>query len=649
MSFGGLAIAIGMIVDGAIVMVENVDRMLHEEPPETPRREIVVRACREVGRPVAFAIAIILIVFLPLFALEGVEGKTFRPLAYTVALAMAGSLVFALVVAPLLSDVLMRRSKRWFRKKSAPQIEREPIIIRILLMPYRPMLHLFVRFRAAALMLSLGLLVVGGWVFPQLGAEFTPALNEGTIVIRLTMAPSISLEESGRIATLVERRLMGVTEVTSMVTRVGRGEVGAHADPVNSAEMFVILTPPDQWRVPRDLERMEDVLRDAIGNPPGVLASFTQPIEMTIDELLEGVRAELAVKLFGPDLDLLKSSADEIAAVILEVPGAADVQVDQVSGTPQLLIRVDREAVARFGINVDDVQSVIEAAVGGHVAGQIFEGTKRFEILVRYPAERRSTAEQIANILIDSPTGIRVPLAQLAQIEEIVGPRQITRENAQRFITIQCNVSGRDIVSFVEDAQAEIDADVVLPPGYFITWGGQFRLQQEANQRLALVVPVTLLLIFILLYGSFGSLSNTLLILLNIPLALVGGVVALWLSGQNLSVPASVGFIALFGIALENAMVLLTYMNQLRDQGMSINEASVKGACLRLRPVLMTAITTALGLTPLLFATGTGSEVQRPLATVVVGGLVSSTALTLLVLPALYKWFAGRSDAPETI
>ena len=637
MSLGGLAIAIGLLVDGSIVMVENVDRLLHESDGHESRTHAVVRACKEVARPIVFSLVIIVMVFLPLFTLQGVEGKTFRPLAYTVALAMTGSLIYAVTLAPVLSDLIMRR-----RRRGNAAGHREPLVVRLLMTPYRPLVGFFVKHRWLAAVLALVLLAVGALVFPRLGAEFTPKLQEGTIVIRLTMAPSISLKESKLTTMRVERRLMVVPEVTGVVSRVGRGEVGAHADPINNAELYVLLKPPAQWRRPHDQERLEAALREAVADPPGVLVNFTQPIAMTVDELLEGVRAELAIKLFGDDLDVLKARADEIAAVAGAVRGAADVQVDQVTGTPQLVITIDREAIARYGINVEDVQRVVEAAVGGHDAGQIFEGVRRFDILVRYAPQYRSTMEAIGEILIDGPAGIRVPLRDLARIEAVVGPRQITRENNQRFITVQCNVVGRDIGSFVEEAQAAIDRQVDLPPGYLVTWGGQFRLQQEANRRLAVVVPITLLLIFILLYGSFGSLRNSLLILLNIPLALVGGVVSLYLSGQNLSVPASVGFIALFGIALANGMVLVTYLNQLLHEGLSIDEASVRGACLRIRPVLMTATAASLGLIPLLFSSGTGSEVQRPLATVVVGGLVSSTVLTLLVLPALYKWFSAE-------
>ena len=636
MSFGGLAIAIGMMVDGTIVMVENVDRMLRESGPDEPRIHLVARACREVARPILFAISIIIVVFLPLFTLHGVEGKTFRPLAYTVALAMLGSLLFALLLAPVLSDMLMRRPKD---KKSgkAPQ---ENFLLRAMQKIYRPLVTFFVRRRALAVLLVLVLILVGVVVFPQLGSEFTPTLQEGTIVLRLTMAPSISLTESIRVTQTVERRVMKIPEVTSVVTRIGRGEVGAHTDPINSAEMFVLLKPREEWRTARTQQDLEEVIREEVGEIPGVLANFTQPIQMTVDELLEGVRAELAIKLFGDDLEMLKEKADEIARVIQQVPGAADVQPDQISGTPQLLIKVDRHAIARYGINVEDVQKVIRAAVGGETAGQIFEGVRRFDILVRFEPEFRNTPEAISRLLVEAPNGIHVPLSQLATVDEIIGPRQITRENSQRFITIQANVVGRDIGSFVADGQKAIQANVDLPPGYLVTWGGQFRLQQEANKRLMVVVPITLLIIFILLFSSFNSLKNTLLILLNIPLALVGGIVGLWLSGQNLSVPASVGFIALFGIALENGMVLVTYLNQLLKDGVPMDDASIKGASLRLRPVLMTALTTALGLIPLLLSTGVGSEVQRPLATVVIGGLVTSTILTLLVIPAIYKWFA---------
>lgn len=637
MSLGGLAIAIGMMVDGTIVVVENVDRHLRNAGPEEKRFVVIARACYEVARPIVFAIGIIIIVFVPLFTLQGVEGKTFRPLAYTVALAMSGSLVFTLLLAPVLSDLFMRVTKR----KDA-QEHKEFWVVRGLLVFYRPLVWLFVKFRPLAVSVAIGLVAVGVLVFPQLGSEFTPQLREGTIVVRLSMAPSISLTESQRLTMIVERRLLQIPEIREVVTRIGRGEVGAHTDPINSAEMFVLLAPKETWRQNGNQDYIESVIRESLAGVPGVLANITQPIEMTVDELLEGIRAQLAIKIFGDDLEVLKAKADEIAAVVQAVPGAADVQVDQISGIPQLLIRPDREAIARYGLNLADAQEVIRTAVGGAEAGQVFEGVRRFDILVRYAPEARGTALDIGEILVATPDGTRVPLKNIAAIAELVGPRQITREDNQRFITIQSNVVGRDIGTFVADAQKLIDQEVDLPSGYLVRWGGQFRLQQEANKRLSVVIPITLVALALLLFASFGSLGNTALILFNIPLALVGGIVALWLTGQNLSVPSSVGFIALFGIALENGMVLITYINQLVRDGMAVDRAAIEGACRRLRPVLMTAVTTGLGLVPLLFATGTGSEVQRPLATVVVGGLASSTVLTLLVLPALYRWFAPR-------
>ena len=642
MSFGGLAIAIGLMVDGTIVMVENVDRHLRLSDPSEAQFRVVTRACIEVARPIAFAISIIIIVFLPLFTLGGVEGKTFRPLAYTVALAMGGSLIFALLMAPVAASLFMRRPRE---RKGAEVVANASQIVRFLLIPYQPVVRFFVRFRLFAVGLAVLMLVVGMIIFPLLGSEFVPRLDEGDLLIRATMAPSISLEDARDTVLHVERKMKEkFPEVTQTVTRVGRGEVGAHADPVNNAEIFIRLKEKREWTSAKTLDELYAKMSHAFEDFPGVQLNFSQPIAIAVDELLTGVKAELAIKIFGPDMEVLKEKAAEVETVIRTIKGAADVQKDQVTGTPQLRITIDHEAIARYGINVEDVQSVIRTAVGGEGAGQIFEGIHRFDIVVRYTPESRRSLETIGHILISAPDGVKVPLDELARIEDIIGPRQITRENNQRFITVQTNVRGRDIGSFVEEAQKAIDAKVQFPPGYLVSWGGQFELQQEANKRLSLVVPITLLIVFLLLFSSFNSLKNALLIILNIPLALVGGVVALWLTGQNLSVPASVGFIALFGIALENGMVLVTYLNRLRD-GIPMDEASVEGACQRLRPVLMTAITTALGLIPLLVSQGTGSEVQRPLATVVIGGLVTSTTLTLLVIPALYKWFSVRIES----
>lgn len=640
MSLGGLAIAIGMMVDGAVVVVENVDRMLREAQPDESRLHTVMRACHAVARPILFAISIIIVVFLPLFTLQGVEGATFKPLAYTVAVAMFGSLIFALMVAPVAASLLMRAPKI---REGRPRKD----IVGFLLKGYEPLIEAVVARRWIALLLAVVVLAVGTAVAPRLGSEFVPRLNEGDLLIRATMAPSISLEKAETTITVFERQLMeDFPEVTQVVSRIGRGEVGAHADPVNNAEIFVSLKPQEQWVSAETLDGLYAAMSERFESFPGAKFNFTQPIAAAVDELLTGTKAELAAKLFGDDLEVLVEKAQEIEQVMRTVRGAQDVQRDQIGGTPQLRITLDRAAIARYGLNVSDVHDTLTVAVGGSEAGQVFEGIRRFDIYVRLKQEARNKAEVIRQLILENAAGQRIPLEELASIEEVVGPRQITRENNQRFITIQTNVRDRDIGSFVAEADAAIAQQVDLPPGYFLKWGGQFELQQQANKRLMIVVPITLALVFIMLYANFGSLRNAALIMLNIPLALVGGIVGLWLTGQSLSVPASIGFIALFGIALENGLVLVSSLNELVRDGVSVAQASVRAACARLRAVLMTAVTTALGLFPLLFASGTGSEVQRPLATVVVGGLVTATILTLLVIPALYQWFA---DDPADI
>lgn len=637
MSLGGLAIAIGMMVDGTIVMVENSDRLLRASDPAEPKLHVISRACQEVAQPITFAILIVVLVFIPLFTLRGVEGNMFRPLAYTVSLAMFGSLIYALIGAPVYAALFMGKPKR---QNDEAKGNREIWIVRLLVGIYRPVVSLFVRFRLLAVGLAVAMLAVGALVFPKLGSEFTPRLMEGDVIANLSMAPSVSLEETKRNSMIAESRLLEIPEIEQAISRIGRGEVGAHADPINSVHMMVVLKPKTAWRDGFTQVDIENAMREALAGMPGVQVNITQPIQLSVDELIGGSKAQLAIKLFGNDLDILKEQGDAIATVVGEIEGAADVQTGQVIGSPQIVVRPDREAIARHGLNLAEVQELIEAAVGGVEAGQIYEGVQRYDIYVRYRETARDTVEDLRHLIVQTKEGALLPLDEVATINEIVGPRQIVRENNQRYLEIQANVVGRDIGSFVEEAQEAIDAQLTLPPGYLISWGGQYELQQEANRRLAIVVPVTLALITLLIYMSFGSAKNTALILLNIPLALVGGIVGLWIAGENLSVPSSIGFIALFGIALGNGMVLLTYMNQLYREGKAIDAASIEGACLRVRPVLMTAGTTLLGLLPLLLATGTGSEVQRPLAVVVIGGLVSSTILTLLVLPSLYKWFA---------
>jgi len=648
MSFGGLAIAIGMMVDGTIVVVENIDRKLREGIVENTEKNtsknkirMIMNASFEVVKPVVFAISIIIIVFIPLFSLQGVEGKTFKPLAYTIVFAMLGSLIFAVLLAPMFSSFLMKTPKAQKEKVKDSFIAN---FKNRLLNIYGRFLFLFIKFRALSVVLAVFLLLLGGFLFTKLGTEFTPELKEGNLMVRLTLSPSIALTESIRITTLVEKRLLTIKQIKKVVTRIGRGEVGAHSDPVNSAEMYVLLDDKGGI-VDSDIqEEVEEKIRKKLKGIPGVVVNISQPIEASIDELLEGVKAELSVKLFGDDLGKLKENADKISKLLKTVKGAQDIQVDQVAGAEQLVITPNRDKMSRYGINMEEVQNTIKIAIGGESVGKIFEGVKSFDIFVRYEESERKDKEAIENLIIKTEEGINIPLKEIADISEVSGYRQITRENNQRFITIQCNVDGRDIGSFVAEAQKKIDKEVDLPVGYFTAWGGQFKLQQEANKRLSVVIPITLLIIALLLFLSFNNIKNTILILLNIPLALVGGVVALWVSGQNLSVPATVGFIALFGIALENGMVLVTYLNTLVSEGMEVNKASIEAAKRRIKPVLMTAVTTGLGLIPLLISTSTGSEVQKPLATVVVGGLITSTILTLLVIPSLYKWF---SDKPK--
>jgi cobalt-zinc-cadmium resistance protein CzcA len=632
MSLGGIAVAIGMMVDGAVVIVENVNRALASANSNDSKRHVVAAACAEVLQPLIFAILIVVVVFVPILTLQGVEGRTFRPLAFAVVFAMLGSLVFAVLLAPAASAAGLHRNSTKAGDRSDFYERR-----------FGPVVRYFVEHRSIALGLAAAILLAGAIIFPRLGSEFTPRMNEGDLLVRLTMAPSISLPEARETVTRFEQRLLSdFPEVERVVTRVGRGEVGAHADPVNSAEAFVALRPRNEWTSATNQADLLSLMSERFESFAGARFNFTQPIAAATDELLTGTKADLAVKLFGEDMAVLEQYAAEIAEVVRSIQGSADVQTDQMTGAPQMRITVDREAISRFGLNVEDVLSVVRTAVGGSDAGQVFEGVRRFDIIVRYREADRLNAERISRIIINGPRGEVIPLSQVAAVERIEGPRQITRENGQRYITVQTNVRDRDIGSFVREGQDAVASQIELPPGYFVEWGGQFELQQQANARFAIVIPVTLGIVFLLLLFSFGRLKSALLILANIPLALVGGVIALWLTGQNLSVPASVGFIALFGIALGNGMVLVSFLDRFARERTDIDIFSVEAAARRAQPVLMTATTTGLGLMPLLFASGIGSEVQRPLAAVVIGGLVTSTILTLLVLPAVYKWFAPR-------
>ena len=634
MSLGGVAIAIGMMVDGAIVIAENVDRALKDHPSRDIR-SVVAGATAEIIAPLAAAVAVVIVVFLPLFALQGVEGKTFRPLAASAALAMTGSLIYAVFVAPAVSALLMRA------KGSHETKEKKGALGELA----GKAASVFVQARWMAVTLAVVLLVLGAGAFSRLGSEFTPAMEEGDILMRITMAPSISLTEAKSTVTRIEAKLLEeFPEIDTIVSRIGRGEVGAHADPVNSSESFVALKPKAEWRDGMSSQYLRDALSDALSDYPGVKANIGQPIAMSVDELLTGTKAELAVKIFGPDMDVLLEKSQQLQSVLNSVDGASDVQADQITGAPQIIARIDRNAIGRYGFAVEDALDAMRAAIGGTQAGVLFEGVRQFPVIVRFREDARSSVESIRRVILTAPDGAQVPLGAIADVETIVGPRQITREDGDRFITVQANVRGRDIGSFVAEAQDIVAGQVELPPGYRIAWGGQFELQQQANKRFAVVIPITLAIVLLILLMTFGRLKSAILILLNIPLALTGGAIALWLTGLPISVPATVGFIALFGIALGNGMVLVSFMDDFARDGQPLDRLAIDAAAMRARPVLMTALTTALGLAPLLFATGVGAEVQRPLATVVVGGLVTSTVLTLLVLPALHRWFAPRTE-----
>ena len=637
MSLGGLAIGLGMMVDGTVVMVENVYRHLTENRDGRSVLSVVSEAAREVGSSIFFAVLIIVVVFLPLFTLRGVEGKMFKPMAFSLAFAMLGSLVFALTIAPVLCSLILGRTG---------EERQESWFIALLKRLYRRTLGAALRHHLIVVTIAALVLLAGFALLPLLGGEFLPELDEGSSVIRVTYLPSISLAKAADMTTPMEEALLEFPEVVEVVSRVGRDEVGGCAEPVSNTEILVTYKPRSEWTVRSKQELVEAMAEKLQRRFPGMLLNFSQPIATRVDELLSGIRAQVAIKIFGDDMSVLEEKAQDVARLVSGIRGAADVQAEQVSGMPQLKIVLDRGQLARYGVSISHVQEIVRAGIGGEVITEVFEGQRRSGVLVRFQERFRDDLEAIRRIPVSSPKG-PVPLGQLARIAHDTGPVQISREQAQRRIVVQCNARGRDMQGFVQEAQRLVSEQVDLPPGYFVEWGGQFELRQRANARLRLVVPVTIGLILLLLFSCFGNVRHALLIILNVPFALVGGILALFLSGQNLSVAASIGFIALFGIAVLNGVVMISYINDIRRRGANLQDAVVEGALLRLRPVLMTALTTLLGLSPLLFAHGTGSEIQRPLATVVVGGLITSTALTLLVLPTVYRWFESRVPEVE--
>ncbi|NOX28372.1 MAG: efflux RND transporter permease subunit, partial [Gammaproteobacteria bacterium] len=653
MSLGGLAIAIGMMVDGSVVMMEHIfshltrpdedhfdeTRQQRASGSERPfdaahdRQGMALRiqeAAREVGRPVFFAVLIIIIVFAPLFSLEGVEGKLFQPMAISIVLAMFASLLVALIVVPALATYFFKRGVK----------HRDGLIMPLLSWLYRKVLSGALKWRSLVVVSAAALFVGSLALIPLLGTEFVPELEEGTLNIRVTLAPSSSLNTSLQVAEKLEAQLMTFPEALYTFSRVGRPEIGGDPEPVSNVEIYVGLKPVSEWTSAPNRKALQGLMEAKMSVHPGLLFSFSQPIATRVDELLSGVKAQLAIKLFGPDLDGLATTGRAIEALVRQVDGTRGVEMEQIAGEAQLVVRPDRDALARYGIAVSQVMELVSDAIGGREAGQVIDGNERYDITVRLAEANRNSIDAIRDLILQAPNGAWVTLGEVAQVVIESGPPQIRRDDVQRRVVIQANVDGRDMGGLVSELRQRIANEIDIPPGYSVVYGGQFENQQRAQARLMIVVPLSLGLIFLLLYFAFNSVGQALLIMLNVPLALIGGIAALYLSGQYLSVPGSIGFIALFGVAVLNGVVMVTAINQRRTGGMRISEAVFTGACSRLRPVLMTASIAALGLLPMLLSTGIGSEVQRPLATVVIGGLVSSTLLTLLVLPSLYGVFS---------
>lgn len=644
MSLGGLAVAIGMMVDGSVVMMENIFKHL-TQPNSNLSQNItkqngtalrIQEAAREIARPVFFAVLIIIVVFMPIFSLQGVEGKLFHPMAQSIVLAMIASLLVALVVIPALATYFFRRGVK----------HKESFVFRSIEKKYRKLLEKVLQKPKKVIASVIVLFVISLGLIPFLGTEFVPQLEEGTLNIRATLAPSVNLTTALKVADNLEKRLMTFPEVTYVSSRIGRPELGGDPEPVSNIELYVGLKPISQWSSARTRQQLESLMENKINIFPGLLFSFSQPIATRVDELLSGVKAQLAIKLFGPDLGILAKKGKEIETVVKAVNGTTDVAMEQITGEPQLVIKPNREALMRYGITVGQVMSLVSNEIGGQTAGQVIDGNERYDIYVRLAKKYRNSANAISNLVLRSANGAWVKLKNVASVRIESGPPQIRRDDVQRRVVIQTNVEGRDMGSVVRDIKQQLQQNIKLPPGYTVTYGGQFKNQERAQARLIIIVPLSLALIFLLLYFAFQSVGRALLIMVNVPLALIGGIIGLFISGQYLSVPGSIGFIALFGIAVLNGVVLVNAINQNVQAGMEGYQAVYQGALSRLRPVLLTALIAALGLIPMLLARGVGAEIQRPLATVVVGGLFSSTLLTLFVLPVLYQLFFTKKP-PE--
>jgi len=631
MSLGGLVIAMGMIVDASIVVAENIFRHLSEKNEMSAREKLGVclLATTEVARPVFFSILIIIITKVPLFALQSVEGKMFKPMAFTLMFAMAGSLLISLTIVPVVSSFFIKGNTK----------EEENAVIRLIKKFYLPLLNSAINHKKITAGIAASLFVISIYLFRFVGTEFLPYLDEGSIAINVVKLPTVSLVESVCIGSRIEQLLLEFPEVATVVTKTGRAEIAEDPMGPEQNDVFITLKPKKYWKAGNKMELIAK-MEEKLSKIPGIRLTFSQPIALRVNELISGVKSDVAVKIFGYDLTLLSQKAEEIEHIIGAIPGAKDVKVEQIAGFLQLDIEIDRAAIARYGINVSDINEVIETAIGGKVVSTIYEEDRRFNLAVRFPESRRNSEKAIANILVSSPEGQRIPLAQLAQIKLMEAPNQISRENGVRRIVIECNVRGRDIGSFIAETQKKISkVEKSLPSGYFVDWGGQFENQQRAMKTLSLIVPIVIFIIFILLFSTFGSLKPAVLVILNLPFALVGGIFTVLLFNITLSVSAVVGFITLFGIAVANGTVLVSFFIQLRREGMKINEAILKGCQIRLRPLLLTSLTAALGLIPVLWASGPGAEIQKPLAAVVLGGLISSFFLTMIVLPVLYSWF----------
>lgn len=628
MSLGGIAIALGMLVDGSIVVTENIHRFLGlHHGTKADRLRLIHDATKEVGRPIAFAIMIVIVVFLPILTLESTEGTMFKPLAYTVMLALGGSIAFALAIAPVLASWLLNekpyKESRFFRGMKNG---------------YRALLCGTLKAKAMVFVLLAIMVAASGFFLKRIGTEFIPVLDEGSISVDVSMAPSISLEEAEKTVQRVNAEIMQIDGIREVVAMIGRPEAGGHPHPVNFSMIHVEL---DQ---PKEKARIVDEMRERLKDYPGMQVNFSQPIQHLFDALLSGSRAQLAIKVYGEDLDEIRVTAESMRMALEGIDGLVDLSVEQSFGQPQFQVVLDHDALARYGVPGEAVLEQVETAVGGEVVSTLYRNTRRYGIHVRLAPEFRSTPEQLAELFIRSDDGALLRLDQLAQIRAVDGPLQINREQNQRRWIVQGNIRDRALSAVLEDIQAAVVEKVDVPSGVFIEYGGQFEQQRRAMSRLGFIVPVVLGLIFVLLWVAFHSVRHAAMIILCVPMALVGGVVGLWVTGQYLSVPASIGFIALFGIAMQDAMVLLTDFNDLRREGQGVHDAVVNGSLIRFRPVIMTTLTTLLGLTPLLLSRGAGAEVQRPLAAVVVFGLTTSTFLTLFVLPSVYELVERRIE-----